>query len=109
MIARALVHLPALLMLDEPCAGLDPAARERFLADLAFLAARDDASALVLATHHVEEIPPFVSRALVLKRGRVLAQGPVEAVVTSRVLSDALEASCEVSRSGGRYSLRIGA
>ena len=87
LIARALVNSPALLILDEPCAGLDPAARESFLEDLAALVDRPEAPTLILVSHHIEEIPPFVRHALVLKEGHALAQGAIEQVCTSAVLS----------------------
>ncbi len=107
MIARALVHEPALLVLDEPCAGLDPLARERFLADLTRLAATRRAPAMVFVTHHVEEIPSFVGHALVLKAGRALAAGRITDVLTAAVLSDAFDAPCVVERRDGRFALQL--
>ena len=96
MIARALVSEPALLVLDEPCSGLDPVARERFLGDLAALARDPRGPTQVHVTHHLEEIPAFISHALVLREGRVLAQGEATAVLTSACLSEAFEARCRV-------------
>jgi iron complex transport system ATP-binding protein len=109
MIARALVSRPALLILDEPFAGLDPAAREALLDDLAALARRPEAPTLIVVTHHLEEIPPFVTRALVLgPTGRALAQGPIESVCTSATLSQAFGRPCHVTRDqGGRFALRV--
>jgi iron complex transport system ATP-binding protein len=107
LIARALVGRPALLILDEPCAGLDPVARSTFLGDLAKLIRRAGAPTLVLVTHHVEEIPEGVNRALVLKDGRTLAKGAVAKVCTSEVLSEAFGRRCEVSRSGSGLELRV--
>src|SRR3984957_14047552 len=75
LIGRALMARPRVLILDEPCAGLDPAAREHFLQFLQRLGRQADAPTLVLVTHHVEEIMPAFSHVLVLKNGRVLAQG----------------------------------
>ena len=72
---RALMARPRLLILDEPCAGLDPAAREHFLQFVQRLGRRADAPTLVLVTHHVEEIMPVFSHALILKSGEVLASG----------------------------------
>jgi iron complex transport system ATP-binding protein len=111
MIARALVNEPSLLVLDEPCAGLDPVARERFIADLAGLARDPKGPTQLLVTHHLEEITPFVTHALVLREGRVLAQGEVGTVLTSAVLSAAFDAPCRVeaeSRRGERrYRLHV--
>lgn len=107
LIARAWVSSPDLLILDEPCAGLDPVARALFLADLTRLARRRGAPTLIFVTHHVEEIPPFVNRALVLKEGRMLASGAVQRVCTSATLSVAFGQPCEVSRHGDAWELRV--
>ena len=110
MIARALVSDPALLVLDEACSGLDPVARERFLADLATLS-RDTGPTQVHVTHHLEEIPGFVTHALVLREGRVLAMGRAAEVLTSETLTKAFDAPCRVeveAGSGGpRYRLQV--
>jgi iron complex transport system ATP-binding protein len=108
MIARGLVNEPALLILDEPCAGLDPAARERLLVDLDAFAHRSETPTLIFVTHHVEEIPAFVSQALVLKAGGVLARGAIGDVCTSAILSQAFEHPLRVERDGGRFALRFG-
>jgi iron complex transport system ATP-binding protein len=107
LIARALMNDPVLLILDEPCAGLDPGARENFLDDLAAFARRPAAPTLILVSHHIEEIPTFVARALVLKDGRVLARGAIDEVCTSAVLSDAFGRRCRVSREDGRFRLQV--
>src|SRR5271170_7709940 len=75
LVARALMAKPRVLILDEPCAGLDPAAREHFLQFLQRLGSRKNSPTLILVTHHVEEITPAFSRVLILKSGRVLAAG----------------------------------
>ena len=75
LIARALMAQPRLLILDEPCAGLDPVAREDFLTLVNRLAGRRGGPALVLVTHHVEEITPAFTHALLLRDGQVLAAG----------------------------------
>jgi iron complex transport system ATP-binding protein len=105
LIGRALMARPALLILDEPCAGLDPAARERFLEFLQTLASRKNAPTLVLVTHHVEEIMPIFSHVLVLQRGHVLACGERKKTLTSKVLSAAFGAPVELRRRQGRYVL----
>jgi len=73
LIGRALMAKPRVLILDEPCAGLDPAAREHFLQFIQRLGARKNSPRLVLVTHHVEEIMPVFSHLLILKAGKVLA------------------------------------
>src|SRR5450432_693360 len=75
LIGRALMAKPRVLILDEPCAGLDPAAREHFLQFIQRLGARKNSPTLILVTHHVEEIMPVFSHLLVLKNGKVLAAG----------------------------------
>ncbi len=108
LIARALMARPRLLILDEPCAGLDPVARENFLQFLDRLAGRRGASkpALVLVTHHVEEIMPAFSHALLLNAGRVHAAGHRAHVLTSKNLSTIFGASLQLARRGSRLSLR---
>jgi len=107
LIARALMGEPALLILDEPCAGLDPAARERFLGFLEALGERPGAPALVLVTHHIEEIMPVFTHVLLLRQGRAAAQGPKRAALTSRALSQAFDAPIKLSARRGRYTLRL--
>lgn len=106
LIARAFLPSPPLLVLDEPCEGLDPLARERLLEDLARFAARPGAPTMVLVTHHLEEIPRFVSHGMLLASGAVVASGRVEEVVTDAHLSRAFGVACEVKVSSARrYSL----
>src|SRR5687767_12239895 len=88
LIARALMAEPRLLILDEPCAGLDPVARERFLQWLDELPATARAPSLVFVTHHVEEIMPGFTHALLLRAGKVSAQGRKERVLTTRNLTE---------------------
>ncbi|MGH7879512.1 MAG: ABC transporter ATP-binding protein, partial [Candidatus Binataceae bacterium] len=107
LIGRALMARPQLLILDEPCAGLDPAAREHFVQFLERLARRPGAPTLVLVTHHVEEIMPAFSHVLVLKGGRVLACGLKTAVLTSATLSRAFDATVRLRRNRGRYALAV--
>lgn len=107
LIGRALMAEPELLILDEPCAGLDPVAREQFLGFLDRLAGTAEAPALVLVTHHVEEIVPCFTNVLVLKSGRVLAAGPKERVLTSALLSQAFGAPATLVRVEDRYRLTV--
>lgn len=105
LIARALMARPRLLILDEPCAGLDPVAREKFLQFLEQLARKKNAPALVLVTHHVEEIMPAFTHALLLKNGNVIATGPREKVLSTANLSATFGAPMRLSRREGRYRL----
>jgi iron complex transport system ATP-binding protein len=106
-IARALMPDPDLLLLDEPAASLDLGARETLLRDLARLAAEQRPSAVVLVTHHVEEIPAGFSHALVLAAGGCVAAGPLGDVLTDGVLSEAFRLPIEVSHRDGRTWARM--
>jgi iron complex transport system ATP-binding protein len=106
MIARALVTNPDLLILDEPCAGLDPGARERLINDLDRLCARANGPTLILVSHHVEEIPTHATHGLLLKDGRTLAAGPLDEVLTDELLSELYDYPCELESRDGRYHLR---
>jgi iron complex transport system ATP-binding protein len=105
-IARALMTDPELLLLDEPAAGLDLGGREDLVRRLAELAADPDAPALVLVTHHVEEIPPGFTHALLLREGSVVTQGLIEATVTGEHLSRTFGVALRVRRDEGRYTAR---
>jgi iron complex transport system ATP-binding protein len=107
LVARALMARPRVLILDEPCAGLDPAAREHFLQFLQRLGAQKNSPTLVLVTHHVEEIMPVFSRVLVLKNGRVLAAGEKPDVLNSKNLSTAFGARMRLRQTGNRYALTV--
>jgi len=107
LIGRALMAKPRLLILDEPCAGLDPVAREHFLQFIQRLGSGAKAPALVLVTHHVEEIMPVFTHALILKDGRVLAAGEKSATLTSRTLSRAFGAPVRFRPEAGRYILKV--
>lgn len=108
-IARSLMLSPELLILDEPCAGLDPVAREQFLTSLRTLAQRKRGLGLILVTHHIEEIFPEITHILLLKNGKVLAQGPKTTVLNSQNLSQAFGAKVQVrkSRNKDRWSLQL--
>lgn len=107
LIGRALMARPRVLILDEPCAGLDPAAREHFLQFLQRLGTSRNAPALVLVTHHVEEIMPVFSHALILKDGKVLAAGEKLKTVTVKNLSEAFEAKLKLRFSAGRFAMSV--
>ena len=106
LIARALMTDPELLLLDEPAAGLDLGGREELVARLADLAADPDAPALVLVTHHVEEVPPGFSHCLLLSEGEVVAAGLLPDVLTAENLSDAFGQSIALDVVDGRYFAR---
>ena len=86
-IARALMTDPELLLLDEPAAGLDLGGREDLVSTLSVLAMDELSPATVLVSHHVEEIPPGFTHALLLRGGKVVAAGPLEEVLTEDILS----------------------
>ncbi|MEY4387386.1 MAG: hypothetical protein RLY20_2669 [Verrucomicrobiota bacterium] len=109
LIGRALMSRPELLILDEPCAGLDPGAREHFLQFLQRLGAKKGSPTLVLVTHHVEEIMPVFSHALLLRAGRVLASGKKQTVLSSASLSQAFDSRIRLLKSGGRFALQVAA
>ncbi|MGE5826782.1 MAG: ABC transporter ATP-binding protein [Micromonosporaceae bacterium] len=105
-IARALMSDPELLLLDEPAAGLDLGGREELVRRLGELAADPDAPTLVLVTHHVEEIPPGFSHALLLREGTVVAQGRLPRTLTSENLSKTFGVPLRLTHRNGRYSAR---
>ncbi|MBF6163234.1 ABC transporter ATP-binding protein [Streptomyces gardneri] len=106
LIARALMTDPELLLLDEPAAGLDLGGREELVERLGDLAADPDSPAIVLVTHHVEEIPPGFTHGLLLNEGSVVAQGLLSDVLTAENLSDAFRQSIALDRVDGRYFAR---
>lgn len=103
-IARALMTDPELLLLDEPAAGLDLGGREDLVHRLSQLALDDTAPAIVLVTHHLEEVPPGFTHAMLMRDGGVVAAGPVEEVLTSGNLSATFGLPLEVSVNSGRYT-----
>ena len=108
LIARALMAKPELLILDEPCAGLDPVARERFLNWLDRLGRASSRPALVLVTHHVEEITPAFTHALLLREGRVISAGPKAAALTTATMRQTFAAPLTLAKRRDRYTLRVG-
>jgi iron complex transport system ATP-binding protein len=108
LIARALVVQPRLLILDEPTAGLDLLAREQVLATVQQLVEKSGKALTVLMiTHHVEELLPNTSQVLVLKDGRLAADGKPSQVLQSRVLSKVYGCPVQVSRKGGRFWVQV--
>ncbi|HEY1787850.1 MAG TPA: ATP-binding cassette domain-containing protein [Verrucomicrobiae bacterium] len=107
LIGRALMAKPRVLILDEPCAGLDPAAREHFLQFLQRLGSSRNPPALVLVTHHVEEIMPVFSRALILREGSVLAAGGKVETLTVKNLSAAFGEKLKLRFKRGRFEMNV--
>lgn len=103
LIARARMTKPYLIILDEPCAGMDPGARENFLASLRRLGAQKKIPALIYVTHHIEEILPMFRRLLVLRAGKVLHAGNIAAVLKPQMLREIYGASLSFVRRKGRY------
>lgn len=102
-LARTLMADPALLLLDEPAAGLDLAGREDLVQRLSDLAAEDTSPPIVLVTHHTEEIPDHFTHALLLSGGHVVAVGPIQEVVTEASLSEAFGLALRLERRDGRW------
>ncbi|HSY17738.1 MAG TPA: ABC transporter ATP-binding protein [Candidatus Acidoferrales bacterium] len=107
LIGRALMAKPRVLILDEPCAGLDPAAREHFLDFIQRLGQTGNAPTLILVTHHVEEIMPVFTHVLLLKDGAVLKAGETADALTSRNLSRAFNARMKLQAASNRYTLKV--
>ncbi len=107
LIARALAARPKLLILDEPCAGLDPVARASFLQSIAGFMREAAAPSIVLVTHHVEEITPGFTHALLLSRGRRIAAGPLHETLNSANLSAAFGSPVKVRRRGDDWRLSL--
>ena len=105
-IARALMPDPELLFLDEPAAGLDLGGREDLVRRIARLAADGTAPTMVMVTHHVEEVPPGFTHAMLMRRGSVLALGVLEDVFTERNLSKCFGVPLALERRGQRWSAR---
>ena len=108
-IARALMTDPELMLLDEPAAGLDLGGREDLVRRLTGLADDPDAPAMVVVTHHVEEIPAGFTHALLLRDGGIVAQGLLRSTITSEHLSDAFGLALQVTYADGRFAARAAA
>ena len=105
LIARALVHRPRALLLDEPCAGLDMASRRHFLESLRKLARAG--TTLLLVTHHVEEIVPEIDNVVLLREGRVFMQGSKSVTLTDAALSDTFGMPVRVMQHGAYYAAAL--
>jgi iron complex transport system ATP-binding protein len=104
-LARTLMNDPAIVMLDEPSARLDLGGREQLVAALGDLTLDPTAAPLVLVTHHVDEVPPGITHALLLREGQVLVRGPIDEALTSETLSACFAVQLELHRRpGGRFA-----
>jgi iron complex transport system ATP-binding protein len=107
LLARSLMPSPELLLLDEPTTGLDLPSRERLIQALVALAHDDPALPTVTVTHHLEEIPPTASHALLLRDGHVLTSGPIDEVLTSDHVSECFAVPVDVSARAGRWAAAV--
>ncbi|MBX7158485.1 MAG: ABC transporter ATP-binding protein [Verrucomicrobiae bacterium] len=107
LIGRALMANFAILFLDEPCAGLDPVARENFLKFIEKLLHKRQAPYLVFITHHIEEITKHFTHVLLLKNGSVLNQGKKQSMLTSKNLSSCFNKKLNVIHKNGHYQIRL--
>lgn len=107
LLARSIVTSPGLVVLDEPSARLDLGGREALISALCDLHAHDPSRSVIEVTHHVDEIPPIATHAVVMHSGVAVASGPIEEVVTGEVLSSAFDVGLKVTRDEyGRFSAR---
>ena len=105
LIARALVHSPRALVLDEPTRGLDLVARHEFMERVRRLA--QQGVTILLVTHHVDEVIPEIGRVILLQRGRVAFDGAKEGVLTAACLGQVFDAAVVVEQSNGYFHVRV--
>ncbi len=105
-IARAVMTDPELLLLDEPTASLDLGSREELLALLGGYASAPTTPAMLMVTHHVEEIPVGFTHVMLLREGQVVAAGPIAETLTAEALSEAFGMAITLSSDEGRYAAR---
>jgi iron complex transport system ATP-binding protein len=107
LIARALMAEPKILLLDEPCMGLDPLSREEFLDSLHTLFVEKPEMTVITVTHHVEEITEGYEGVMILDRGRVLASGERKQTLSAETISRLFGHRCALTFGSGRYSLQF--
>lgn len=108
LIARALISSPKLLLFDEPCTGLDVAAREQLLETIDSLTCTQPQMASILVTHHLEELPITTSHALLIADGVAVEAGPATEIITTENITTAFRHLIEVEHRHGRWSARVG-
>jgi len=107
LIARALMPRPSLLILDEPCVGLDPDAREKVLETIQRMSNQADKPTIILVTHHTEDIFPAITHVVVLRSGRILALGSKQEILTGTTMSEAFGRPMEIISRDGRFWTRM--
>ena len=107
LIARALIHDPSLMILDEPWSGLDLVARERLIRTIEDIGRQPGGPSMILVTHHLEEVTPVFSRVFLLKEGRCAARGKKHEILTSSLLSETFGIEVEAVSDNGRYWTRL--
>ena len=107
LIARALVHMPELLILDEPTAGLDLAGREQVLATIETILGHPNPPAVLMITHHVEELSPRTDQVMLMKGGRFVASGSPADIITPETLTETFDCKVYVRKVHGRYWLEV--
>jgi iron complex transport system ATP-binding protein len=105
-IARAVMTDPELLLLDEPTASLDLGAREELLGLLSGYAAAPTTPAMIMVTHHVEEIPVGFTHVLLLRDGAAVAAGPIPETLTAENLTETFGTRISLTATEGRYAAR---
>jgi iron complex transport system ATP-binding protein len=103
LVARARMARPYMIFLDEPCAGMDPGARENFLGSLERLGKQKRVPSLIYVTHHVEEILPIFRRALLLKDGKIVASGSTRRLLKGDVLRELYQVTLKTIEKKGRH------
>ena len=107
LLARSRMPEPRLLILDEPCAGLDLAAREKLLSLISLMAADPAGPTMIMVTHRVSDIVPGFSHGLLIHQGRIAAAGPLDEVMTDDLLSRTLEIPLHITHRQGRWLLEV--
>lgn len=108
LIARALIHNPRLLILDEPCSGLDLVSRERLLSTVEELGRAPDGPTMILVTHYLEEIMPVFDHVFLMKGGHCAAKGRKEEILRRDLLTGSFGIPIEAGSDNGRYWARVG-
>ena len=107
LIARSLICRPSLLILDEPCVGLDPIARVKFLADIASFTRLPATPSIIFVTHHIEEIGPWITHANLLKQGKILTQGPTNTVINSASITELFDHPCVIEQNENKLTMTV--